>query len=111
MHRLILPLLLCGFLLYSPVLAQSVPSPQAAPQDESPESPEEETFPEIPSSDAPTGAVEDEEETDQGQGKTSWERMKAEREPEATPPASEEPPETFSPLVLWRMLRSIWEKD
>jgi hypothetical protein len=110
MRRLILPLLLCGLLLCSPVLAQSPPSPQAAPQNESPESPEEEeTFPDIPADDAPAGALEDEKDT--GQGETSWERMKSEREPEVTPPPSEEPPETFSPLVLWRMLRSIWEKD
>ena len=115
MHLVIPPLLLCCLLYSSPVVAQpTLDAPPTAQdsQDEEAEAPESETVPELPPDatlDSFAGEEEKEAETeDQGQGETSWERMHAEREPEVTQPASEEPPETFSPLVLWRMLRSLW---
>lgn len=113
MHRLIPPLLLSYLFLSSPVVAQLAPdTPSAVQEDtnENGETLESETFPELPP-DATLDSLageEGQESEDQGQGETSWERMRTEREPEVSPPASEEPPETFSPLVLWRMLRSLW---
>jgi hypothetical protein len=111
MRRLIPLLLFCSLFLYSPVVTQAAPSTHATPQDDSAEPSEEETSPELPSDDAPDSAANNEEDTDDGQGKTSWERLNAERQPEVAPSPAEEPPDTFSPLVLWRMIRGLWSKD
>jgi hypothetical protein len=48
---------------------------------------------------------ETDEDTDQERGGTSWERMKAEREPAP----EEQEPKTLTPLELWRMIREkLW---
>lgn len=111
MRRLILPLLCCCLLLAGPVTAQTAPAQQPAPEDDTQEPSEADTFPEIPADDAPSETADDQENADQSQGETSWEQLNAEREPEVTPSPAEEPPETFSPLVLWRMIRGLWSKD
>jgi hypothetical protein len=52
-----------------------------------------------------------EEDSAQGRAETSWERLNAERQAESDASPSEEPPNTFNPLILWRMLRSALWKD
>lgn len=107
MRRLIPPLLCCCLLLAAPVVAQSVPTPQ----DESQEPSESETFPEIPADDTLGETADGEEKADHGQGETSWEQLNAEREPEVSPSPAEELPDTFSPLLVWRMFRSLWSEN
>jgi hypothetical protein len=111
MRRIIPTLLFCCLFLSSLVGAQSAPTTPSAIESEAVEPSETEAVPEFPSDDVPNNAVDGEEEADQGQGETSWERMNAERQPDVAPSPAEEPPSTFSPLVLWRMLRSVWSKD
>jgi hypothetical protein len=111
MRRLI-PLLMFACLFFSsPVVVQSTSTSQPAPQDDSQEPTEEENFPGIPADDTTSGEAPNEDDADKGQGETSWERMNAERQSEVTDSPAEEPPDTFSPLVLWRMIRGLWSKN
>ena len=117
MRNFVLLLLYCCLLLVSPGSTWSASNPPATAQGK-PQAAEEaadtdaaqDTLPADPFA----GTADEEEkakETDQGAGETSWERLNSEREPEVAPSSEEEPPETFSPLLVWRMIRRLWSKE
>jgi hypothetical protein len=65
----------------------------------------------LPADTEADGGINNEEDSDQGRAETSWERLNAERQAESDAAPAEEPPNTFNPLILWRMLRSALWKD
>ena len=110
--RQFLPLLLLSTLLFSNSgVVQSAPSPRPEAPSNNPATEESEPSLQLPNGDEPTTATDEEKESDKGQAETSWERLKAEREAEMETPPAKEPPDSFNPSVLWRMLRSFFRDD
>jgi hypothetical protein len=110
MRRLIPPLLCCCLLLQSSRIVHAAPSPPAESQGDTPATLEAEDSLQLPADDEPDSAANNEADSDHGQAETSWERLNAERQEEQGTPPAEEPPNTFSPLVIWRMLRNaLWD--
>lgn len=108
MRRTLLLVVLLSLLLTIPTFAQVAP-PSGSAEDTPDTEQQEEEQPTLPNMDESSEGSD--ESAEQGRGETSWERMNAEREAEVEPAPKEEPPESFSPVQVWRMILGLFRKD
>ena len=111
MRQFILLLLFCSLLFGNPGIVQSAPSPQPESTTPNPETEEPAPSLQLPNEDESSAATDEEKESDKGQAETSWERLNAERQADMETSPAEEPPNSFNPVVLWRMLRSFFRNE